>query len=76
MSSPLTGFLIEVPLARLKPVPSTCGSSSRKNREWAASGLTTDMIQVDGGGSATAVVAGLTIEGGGGVEADRSSNAR
>ena len=29
-----------------------------------ASGLTTDMIQVDGGGSATAVVAGLTIEGG------------
>ena len=29
-----------------------------------ASGLTTDMIQVDGGGSATAVVAGLTIDGG------------
>ena len=29
-----------------------------------ASGLTTDMIQVDGGGSATAIVAGLTIEGG------------
>ena len=28
------------------------------------SGLTTDMIQVDGGGSATAVVAGLTIDGG------------
>ena len=28
-----------------------------------ASGLTTDMIQVDGGGSATAVVAGLTIDG-------------
>ena len=27
-----------------------------------ASGLTTDMIQVDGGGSATAVVAGLTYE--------------
>ena len=33
-----------------------------------ASGLTTDMIQVDGGGSATAVVAGLTIDGG--VDAD------
>ena len=29
-----------------------------------ASGLTEDMIQVDGGGSATAVVAGLTIDGG------------
>ena len=28
------------------------------------SGLTTDLIQVDGGGSATAVVAGLTIDGG------------
>ena len=31
------------------------------------SGLTTDLIQVDGGGSATAVTAGLTIDGGGGV---------
>ena len=34
------------------------------------SGLTTDLIQVDGGGSATAVVAGLTIDGGVDDEAD------
>ena len=39
-----------------------------------ASGLTTDMIQVDGGGSATpAVVAGLTIDGGGGGDDARTA---